>query len=335
MALVLGIDTSCDDTSAAVVENGRNILSNVVSSQVSTHAQFGGVVPELASRKHAENITRVIDAALKTAGAELNDLDAVAVTNRPGLIGALLVGVEAAKALAFACSLPLIDVHHIEGHIYAPSMTADLPFPHLCLTVSGGHTLLAMVEADWTMTELGSTLDDAAGEAFDKAAKMLGLGFPGGPVIDRLAQENQEEPVPFPVPMRNKPGYDFSYSGLKTAVRYYLEKQGGADSASASAVAAGFQEAAVEALIHKTFRAVKETGVQAATITGGVACNSLLRRRAAERGKELGVLTAYPPPALCVDNGAMIAGVGYVRWKQGREASLNLSASPNGELPNL
>ena len=334
MPLILGIDTSCDDTSAAVVQNGARILSNVVSSQAETHARFGGVVPEIASRKHAENIARIVDAALRTAETSLDEIDAVAVTNRPGLIGALLVGVEAAKGISFAKNLPLIDIHHIEGHIYSAAMTNDLPFPHLSLTVSGGHTLLTVVREGWEMEPIGSTLDDAAGEAFDKTAKMLGLGFPGGPVIDKLARQNREEPVPFPIPMRNKPGYDFSYSGLKTAVRYYLEENRGRG-VSVSAVADGFQRSAVEPLVQKTFQAAQTLGAKAVSIAGGVACNSRLREEAARRAERIGVPVRFPPPSLCVDNGAMIAGIAHIRWKQGRTADLNLSASPSGPLPQV
>ena len=328
--LILGIDTSCDETSAAVVADGRDILSNVVSSQIEIHERFGGIVPELASRKHTEVITRIVDRSLTEAGVALRDLDAVAVTNRPGLIGALLVGVEAAKAIAFTQGIPLIPVHHVEGHIYANSMAHDVPFPHLCLTVSGGHTLLVYVREGWEYELLGTTLDDAAGEAFDKVAKLLGLGFPGGPIIDRLARENTEEPVEFPVPMSRSDSYDFSFSGLKTAVRYYIEKCDGEP--PVGRIAAGFQRAAVTSLVRKTSRAARARDVRAVTLTGGVAANRLLRQTIEEMGVELGLATFYPPFDLCTDNGAMIAGVAHHVWDKGVVADLSLSAEASAAI---
>ncbi|MAF10831.1 tRNA (adenosine(37)-N6)-threonylcarbamoyltransferase complex transferase subunit TsaD [Candidatus Poribacteria bacterium] len=328
--LILGIDTSCDETSAAVVADGREILSNVVSSQVDIHERFGGIVPELASRKHTEVITRIIDRSLAEAGVALEDLDAVAVTNRPGLMGALLVGVEAAKALAFTQSIPIIPIHHIEGHIYANSMAHDVPFPHLCLTVSGGHTLLVYVREGWEYELLGTTLDDAVGEAYDKVAKLLGLGFPGGPIVDRLAHENTEEPVDFTVPMARTDSYDFSFSGLKTAVRYYIQKCDGEP--PVGRIAAGFQHAAVTSLVTKTARAAKERGIRAVTLTGGVAANRRLRHDIEEMGAELGIDTYCPPFDLCTDNGAMIAGVAHHVWDKGIEADLSLSAHASAPL---
>ena len=328
--LILGIDTSCDETSAAVVVNGREILSNVVSSQMDVHERFGGIVPELASRKHTEVITRVIDRAVVAAGVGLGDIHAVAVTNRPGLIGALLVGVEAAKALAFTQGIPLIPVHHIEGHVYANSMAHDVPFPHLCLTVSGGHTLLVYVCEGWEYEVIGATLDDAVGEAYDKVAKLLGLGFPGGPVIDRLAHENTEEPVEFTVPMARSATYDFSFSGLKTAVRYYVEKCDG--DPPVARIAAGFQHAAVTSLVRKTSRAARAKGVRAVTLTGGVAANRRLRQSIADMGEELGVETFYPPFDLCTDNAAMIAGAAHHVWNKGVVADWSLSAAASAPL---
>ncbi|MBT3270850.1 tRNA (adenosine(37)-N6)-threonylcarbamoyltransferase complex transferase subunit TsaD [Candidatus Poribacteria bacterium] len=328
--LILGIDTSCDETSAAVVADGREILSNVVSSQVEIHERFGGIVPELASRKHTEVITRIIDRSLAEAGVALGQLDAVAVTNRPGLIGALLVGVEAAKALAFTQGIPVIPVHHIEGHIYANSMAHDVPFPHLCLTVSGGHTLLVYVREGWEYELLGTTLDDAVGEAYDKVAKLLGLGFPGGPVVDRLAHENTEEPVEFTIPMARSNSYDFSFSGLKTAVRYYIQKCEGEP--PVGRIAAGFQHAAVTSLVRKTSRAAKDRGVGAVTLTGGVAANRRLRHDIEAMGVELGIDTYCPPLDLCTDNGAMIAGVAHHLWDKGVFADLSLSAQASAPL---
>lgn len=328
-ALILGIDTSCDETSAAVVAEGKRVLSNVVSSQVEIHERFGGVVPEIASRKHTEIVTRIVDKAMKEAGVVFSDLSAVAVTNRPGLVGALLVGVAAAKAIAYSHCLPLVAVHHVEGHVYANALVHEVPFPHVCLTVAGGHTALIWVEEGWRLRVLGSTLDDAVGEAYDKVAKLLGLGFPGGPRIDRLARAFTGTPVTFPRPLDKEDDYRFSFSGLKTAVRYYIERQKDFD---VGAVAAGFQEAAVETLVKKTFNAAKTLRAKAVTLTGGVAANGLLRERVAAEGHLLGIPTFIPPFSLCTDNGAMIAGVGYLRWRRGERADLQLSVSASAPL---
>ncbi len=329
-ALILGIDTSCDETSAAVVADGRDVLSNVISSQVAIHERFGGVVPELASRKHTEIITRIIDRALREADVGTSDLAAVAVTNRPGLIGALMVGVEAAKAVAYASRLPLIAVHHVEAHLYANGMVHELPFPHLCLTVSGGHTFLVKVHESWDYDVVGRTLDDAVGEAYDKVAKLLGLGFPGGPLIDKMAEGSSVAPVAFPRPMADSRSFDFSFSGLKTAVRYYIDKQAG--ELPVEAIASGFQEAAVETLVGKASRAASETGARCITITGGVAANSALRRRMTEEGDRLGLRVFYPPMSLCTDNGAMVAGLAYRQYRRGEVADLRLSASASAPL---
>ncbi|MBM3215054.1 tRNA (adenosine(37)-N6)-threonylcarbamoyltransferase complex transferase subunit TsaD [Candidatus Poribacteria bacterium] len=329
--LVLGIDTSCDETSAAVIADGRDIRSNVVASQIEVHERFGGVVPELASRKHAEIVTRIVDRALRDAGVTLSDLCAIAVTDRPGLVGALLVGVAAAKAIAYVSGLPLIGVHHIEGHVYAPAMVDDVPFPHVCLTVSGGHTLLVRVDEGWRYEVLGLTLDDAVGEAYDKVAKLLGLGFPGGPLIDRLAASSDEPEVDFPRPMLDSGDFRFSFSGLKTAVRYHVERSGG--EVSVPAVAAGFQRAAVETLVAKLFGAAEAVGARAVTITGGVAANRALRNRTREIADARGIALSIPPMSLCTDNGAMIAGVGYHQWRRGDVSGLQLGAAASGPLP--
>ncbi len=328
--LILGIDTSCDETSAAVVADGREVLSNVISSQVAIHERFGGVVPELASRKHTEIITRIIDRAFSEADVGTSDLAAVAVTNRPGLIGALMVGVEAAKAVAYASRLPLVAVHHVEAHIYANGMVHELPFPHLCLTVSGGHTLLVKVHDGWEYEVVGRTLDDAVGEAYDKVAKLLGLAFPGGPLIDKMAEGSSAAPIVFPRPMARSGNFDFSFSGLKTAVRYYIDKQAG--ELPREAIASGFQEAAVETLVGKAGRAARETGARCITITGGVAANSALRRRMTEEGDRLGLPVFYPPMSLCTDNGAMVAGLAYHQYRRGEVADLRLSASASAPL---
>ncbi|MFB3040196.1 MAG: tRNA (adenosine(37)-N6)-threonylcarbamoyltransferase complex transferase subunit TsaD, partial [Candidatus Poribacteria bacterium] len=276
---ILGIDTSCDETAAAVVTDGRKILSNIVSSQVDLHQKYGGIVPELASRKHIESINYIVDEAMSEAGVSFGDIGAIAVTNRPGLIGALLVGVAAAKSLAYVHDLPLLGINHIEGHIYANYMVHDnLPFPHVCLTVSGGHTFLVEVRKGWKYELLGGTIDDAAGEAYDKVAQYLGLGFPGGRVIDQLAQKGNSTAIDFPRPMLNRNNYQFSFSGLKTAVRYFVEKAKAAGTTPAiEDIAASFQAAAVEVLVQKTVRAAKERDAKAITLTGGVAANSQLR----------------------------------------------------------
>jgi N6-L-threonylcarbamoyladenine synthase len=328
--LLLGIDTSCDETSAAVVADGRDVRSNIVASQVAEHERFGGVVPEIASRKHAEIITRIIARALDAAGADMADLSAIAVTNRPGLVGSLLVGVAAAKAIAYARGLPLIAVHHIAAHIYANAMVHDIPFPHVCLTVSGGHTMLVLVREGWVYETLGTTLDDAVGEAYDKVAQLLGLGFPGGPPTERAARENTGAPIPFPRPKEKDRDYDFSFSGLKTAVRYFVERCEG--DVPVGAVAAGFQEAAVEVLVGKAFRAAQEFRARAVSVTGGVAANGALRRRITEMGDALGLPTFYPPLSLCTDNGAMVAGIGYDQWRRGEVADMTLGVRAQAPL---
>ncbi|CAI8011535.1 tRNA N6-adenosine threonylcarbamoyltransferase, partial [Geodia barretti] len=325
----LGIDTSCDETAAAVVADGREVLSNIVASQVETHQEYGGVVPELASRKHIEAINYIVSRSLAEAGVTFKDLEAIAVTNRPGLIGALLVGVAAAKSLAYCHNLPLLGINHIEGHIYAPCMVHDaLPFPHICLTVSGGHTLLVEVHEGWQYKVLGSTQDDAAGEVYDKVAKYLGLGFPGGKVIDDLAQKGNPSAVKFPRPMRNTDDYQFSFSGIKTSVRYFVEKARRAG----LHIAASFQAAVVDVLVYKSLRAVKATGAAAITLTGGVAANSHLRASLKLAAAEIGAEVYYPPMNLCTDNGAMIAGIAYQKYQQGLRDGLSLNATPKGSI---
>ncbi|CAI8011538.1 tRNA N6-adenosine threonylcarbamoyltransferase, partial [Geodia barretti] len=331
---ILGIDTSCDETAAAVVADGREVLSNIVASQVETHQEYGGVVPELASRKHIEAINYIVSRSLAEAGVTFKDLEAIAVTNRPGLIGALLVGVAAAKSLAYCHNLPLLGINHIEGHIYAPCMVHDaLPFPHICLTVSGGHTLLVEVHEGWQYKVLGSTQDDAAGEVYDKVAKYLGLGFPGGKVIDDLAQKGNPSAVKFPRPMRNTDDYQFSFSGIKTSVRYFVEKARRAGLLiTIEDIAASFQAAVVDVLVYKSLRAVKATGAAAITLTGGVAANSHLRASLKLAAAEIGAEVYYPPMNLCTDNGAMIAGIAYQKYQQGLRDGLSLNATPKGSI---
>ena len=359
---ILGIDTSCDETAAAVVADGREVLSNIVASQVEIHQEYGGVVPELASRKHIEAINYIVSRSLAEAGVTFKDLEAIAVTNRPGLIGALLVGVAAAKSLAYCHNLPLLGINHIEGHIYAPFLALlasqnllskrmvhdTLPFPHICLTVSGGHTLLVEVHEGWQYKVLGSTQDDAAGEVYDKVAKYLGLGFPGGKVIDDLAQKGNPSAVKFPRPMRNTDDYQFSFSGIKTSVRYFVEKARRAgllvengqqdvkptnpDMITIEDIAASFQAAVVDVLVYKSLRAVKATGAAAITLTGGVAANSHLRASLKLAAAEIGAEVYYPPMNLCTDNGAMIAGIAYQKYQQGLRDELSLNATPNGSI---
>ena len=331
---ILGVDTSCDETAAAVVVKGREIRSNIIASQIDLHDKYGGIVPELASRKHVESINYILDQAMSQSGMLFEDLSAIAVTNRPGLIGALLVGVAAAKSVAYAYDLPLLGINHIEGHIYANFMAhEDLSFPHICLTVSGGHTLLVQVQSGWKYEILGGTLDDAAGEAYDKVAQYLGLGFPGGRVIDDLAKTGNPAGIDFPRPMLDSGDYKFSFSGIKTAVRYFVDKARAAKTPfHIEDVAASFQAAVVDVLVQKTIRAAKEKGAQAITLTGGVAANSQLRDSMDRAAKELGVKMFYPPIALCTDNAAMIAGIAYHKYKRGIRDGLNLNASATGPI---
>ena len=346
---ILGIDTSCDETAAAVVADGREVLSNIVASQIEVHQEYGGVVPELASRKHIEAINYIVHKALAEADVTFKDLQAIAVTNRPGLIGALLVGVAAAKSLAYSHNLPLLGINHIEGHIYANYMVHDtLTFPHVCLTVSGGHTLLVEVHEAWRYKVLGSTQDDAAGEVYDKVAKYLGLGFPGGKIIDDLAQKGDPSAIDFPRPMRNSGDYQFSFSGIKTSVRYFVEKARRAgtlvengqaaakgtipDFVTVEDIAASFQAAVVDVLTYKSVAAAKSTGAKTITLTGGVAANSALRASLKTAAAEIGAEVYYPPMNLCTDNGAMIAGIAYQKYQQGLRDELSLNATPNGTI---
>ena len=349
---ILGIDTSCDETAAAVVANGREVISNVVASQIEVHQEYGGVVPELASRKHIEAINYIVSRSLAEANVTFKDLEAIAVTNRPGLIGALLVGVAAAKSLAYCHNLPLLGINHIEGHIYANYMVHDtLPFPHVCLTVSGGHTLLVEVHEGWQYKVLGSTQDDAAGEVYDKVAKYLGLGFPGGKVIDDLAQKGNPTAIKFPRPMRDSGDYQFSFSGIKTSVRYFLEKVQRAgvlvvnqqvdengpnpDRITIEDIAASFQAAVVDILVYKSLQAAKSTDASAITLTGGVAANSQLRASLKTAAAEIGAEVYYPPMNLCTDNGAMIAGIAYQKYQQGLQDGLSLNAAANGSIVDV
>jgi len=329
--LILGIESSCDETAAAIVRRGREVLSSVVHSQIEEHAPFRGVVPEIAGRSHLREILPVVDAALERAGVHLRDLDGIAVTSRPGLIGSLLVGVSTAKSLAFASGLPLLGVHHIEAHAYAATMEHEVTYPLLALVVSGGHTALYRMTSPTELTRLAETLDDAAGEAFDKVASMLGLPYPGGPAVARLAETGRREAYPFPRyrPRDGRPG--FSFSGLKTAVLYNLRGQDAAgapseDPGTRADVAASFQEAVVDVLVAQSLSAARAEGLETVTVSGGVACNARLRERMALVGEEQGVRVLFPSPAYCADNAAMIAGQGWHLFLQGRLAGWDLDA---------
>jgi len=309
--LILGIETSCDETAAAVVEDGKVILSNIIASQHDIHAKYGGIVPELASRRHIENLPVVISEALKTAGRTFEEIDILAVTRGPGLMGALLVGLSAAKGIAWALQKPLVPVHHLHGHILAAGLTQELPRPFLCLVVSGGHTSLYRVESPVEISEISSTRDDAAGEAFDKVAKMLGLGFPGGPAVEKEAEKGNPARFDFPVPKVRGDRLAFSFSGLKTAVRNVI-----GDAPAKADVAASFQRAAVKSLVSKTIAAAEQFGLPFIALAGGVACNGELRKRMKEAADKKGMRVVWPEPVLCTDNGAMIAAAGYYLYRE-------------------
>ena len=332
--VILAIETSCDDTSVAVIEDGVGILANVVSSQTDIHSKFGGVVPEEASRKHLELINHVIAEALSQAGMGFDDLDAVAVTYGPGLVGALLIGVSAAKAIAFGLDIPLIGVNHIEGHIYANFLAEqDISFPLLSLVVSGGHSSLVHMEKHGSFRLTGATRDDAAGEAFDKIARAMGLGYPGGPVIDRLAREGDESLITFPKAYLEAGSFDFSFSGLKSAVMNYMRKaeRDGVEINRAD-LAAGFQKAVVDVLVDKTIAAAKEAAVNTVLLAGGVASNSKLRQELHDRAAMSGFRVVIPPPVLCTDNGAMVGAAAYYKYLRGAFAPLSLNAAPGLKL---
>ncbi len=334
--LVLGIETSCDETAASVVRDGRVALSDVVSSQIEIHKRWGGVVPELASRNHVVQVMPVVDEALARAGVALSDLDAIAVTTGPGLIGALLVGLQAAKALAWAAGKPLVGVNHLEGHLLAIRLLPEAPEPpFLGLVVSGGHTSLFAVRSFATVESyelLGSTRDDAAGEAYDKVAKMLGLPYPGGVHIDRLAQQGDPKAVRFPRAHVKGAELDFSFSGLKTAVLTHLQKHPGPHGQELADLCASFQEAVADPLTKKAVKAARRFGLGQLVLCGGVAANSRLRALAAERARDAGLECYLPPVKLCTDNGAMIAVAGTHAFLRGERADLTLNADPAWRL---
>lgn len=332
--LILGIESSCDETAAAVVKNGREVLSNVISSQIELHKLYGGVVPEIASRKHIEKINQVIEEALSQAEVMLDDLDAIGVTYGPGLVGALLVGVSEAKAVSYAKNLPLVGVHHIEGHISANYIEhPDLKPPFACLVVSGGHTHLVVVQDYGTYEIIGRTRDDAAGEAFDKVARAIGLGYPGGPKIDRLSKEGNPDAISFPKARVADAPYDFSFSGLKSAVLNYLNgcRMKGEPIIEAD-VAASFQKAVIDVLVEHSMMAVKEFGFDKFAIAGGVASNSSLRLAMEEACRKNHVAFYYPSPVFCTDNAAMIGTAAYYEYLAGTRHGLDLNAVPNLKL---
>ena len=332
--LVLAIETSCDDTGAAVISNGRKILSNVVSSQDSIHQKYGGVVPELASRKHIEMIVPIVTEALERAGVTLKEIDGIAVTQGPGLVGSLLVGLSFAKSIAFATGLPFIGINHVEAHLSAIFLEKEPPkFPFIGLVVSGGHTSLFQVDGFGQFKRLGQTRDDAAGEAFDKVAKLLGLGYPGGPIIDELSKRGNPKAIRFPRPSLGKNSFDFSFSGLKTAVVNFVkahpEPLGGYSEDLLCDIVSGFQEAVIDVLVKKTFEAARHQGVKRIVISGGVASNGLLRGRMREEASDRKIRVYIPSPSFCTDNAAMVGVVGYEYLKRGARSDFSLNAFSN------
>ncbi|GAA0344304.1 tRNA (adenosine(37)-N6)-threonylcarbamoyltransferase complex transferase subunit TsaD [Oceanobacillus oncorhynchi subsp. oncorhynchi] len=327
--VILGIETSCDETAASIVKNGREILSNVVASQIESHKRFGGVVPEIASRHHVEQMTMVLEEAVNQADVTWEDIDAIAVTEGPGLVGALLVGVNAAKALAFAKNKPLIGVHHIAGHIYANRLENEFAFPLLALIVSGGHTELVIMKDHYDYELIGETRDDAAGEAYDKVARMLKLPYPGGPQIDRLSTEG-EPMIDFPRAWLEEGSYDFSFSGLKSAVINTLhnaEQRG--ETLNSADVAASFQQSVVDVLTEKTYRAAQEYKVKQVIVAGGVAANKGLRQSLKNRFNHTDTELYIPPIHLCTDNAAMIAAAGTILYEKEKFEALDLNANPS------
>lgn len=331
---ILAIETSCDETSVAVLENGRHVLSNIISSQIETHKRFGGVVPEVASRLHLESINNIVEEALKEANIGFKDIDAVACTKGPGLIGALLVGVSSAKSISYALDIPLVGVNHMQGHVCANYIShKDLEPPFISLVVSGGHTYLINVKSYSDYEIIGRTRDDAAGESYDKVARALGLPYPGGPEIDRAAKKGNKDAVEFPRVILDKETYDFSFSGLKTAVLNYLnhERQFNRE-INVADVSASFQQAVLDVLVDKSFRLVKELNMDKIVISGGVAANSLLQEMMINRGREENIEIYFPEKILCTDNAAMIGCAGYYDYINGVRDGLDLKVYPNLEL---
>jgi N6-L-threonylcarbamoyladenine synthase len=323
--IILAIESSCDDTGAALIEDGKKILSNCLSSQDEVHKRYGGVVPELASRRHLESIVPVLEGSLDEAHKSLDDVHGVAVTRGPGLVGSLLVGIMAAKAIAYSKNLPLAGVNHLMGHLLAIFLEQEVVFPFIGMVVSGGHTSLYLAEGITVFRPLGKTRDDAAGEAFDKVAKYLGLGYPGGMVIEQLARRGDPKAIPFPRAYMAKDSLDFSFSGIKTAVVNHVRAHPPSDDGMAD-IAASFQEAVVDVLVDKIIWAAQRHKVDKAVVAGGVASNNRLRERLQQRGEETGIQAYFPSPALCRDNAAMIGVAGYYLLSEGRNDGLDMSA---------
>jgi len=325
--LVLGVESSCDDTAAAVLQDGKTILSNVVSSQDQVHGPYGGVVPELASRQHIQTVLPIVDGALKQAGAALKDLDGIAVTYGPGLVGSLLVGLSLVKGMSFCSGIPYVGVNHLEAHLLAIHLETEVAFPYMALLASGGHTLLYCVRGVGDYLHLGGTRDDAAGEAYDKVAKMMGLGYPGGRPIDNLAQKGNPGAVRFPRAKMKQGAYEFSFSGIKTSVWHYLKTHGDDYTLERQAdIAASFQEAVVDMLVNPTIKAARAQGIDRIVLAGGVAANSRLRAKMTEKAEALGLRVFCPAPKFCTDNAAMIALAGYHWLKRGRRNDFRLNA---------
>lgn len=332
--LILAIESSCDETSAAVVADGREVLSNIISSQIDIHTKFGGVVPEVASRKHIEVINSVVEEALEVAKVTLEDIDAIGVTYGPGLVGALLVGVQYAKGLAYSLNKPLIGVNHIEGHICANFIEhKDLKPPFVCLVVSGGHTFIVHVQDFGKFEVIGQTRDDAAGEAYDKVARAIGLGYPGGPKIDKLAREGNPQAINFPRANFHDNSLDFSFSGVKSAVLNYLNKMDmTAQEVNKADVAASFQQAVIDVLTENVIETCKRKDVDKIAIAGGVASNSALRKELTENAGKKGIKVLFPAPVLCTDNAAMIGSAAYFEYVKGNISAMDLNAKPNLKL---
>jgi len=335
--IILGIETSCDETSASVVEDGIKVHSNIVASQQELHTRFGGVVPEIACRAHTDTVITIVDKAVTEANIKIDDINAISVTNTPGLIGALLIGLTTAKTLSWILKVPLITINHLHAHIYASKIEyGDIDYPAISLVVSGGHTSLFLTQSETRHIQVGGTIDDAAGEAFDKVGKILGLGYPAGPEIDTISQKGNGKAIPFPRSYLKKDSLDFSFSGVKTAVLYHCLGQDSRDSGEKPGlkdreladIAASFQEAVVDVLVNKTIFAVTKFSVKSIILGGGVACNSRLRQRLADAAKQLDIPLYYPSKKLCMDNAAMVAGLAYHKYGEKEFSGLEVEAIP-------